>query len=246
MIRPTTALALATLVLAAAAPAAAAGPVGVDAAVGVHSEYVWRGQIVTAEAVLQPEVTVGALGLSCGAWGNVDLTDANGFETSLAETDWSVGYAVSLPLVSLGAGFIRYDYPSRGPQDTSELYVGGEAHVALSPHLWVYRDVDVVEGTYVNVGGSWDRSLGEATALEIAADLGWGSAGYVRGFFGPDQAGVGDLTVAARLPWRPLPPLTVTPQVSFATLLGDAKEAVDERGDDTATVFYGVTARVGF
>jgi uncharacterized protein (TIGR02001 family) len=238
--------ALVLAALAAAVPALAAGPLDVNAGLGLHSQYVWRGQIVNPEAVLQPELGISVLGLSFGMWGNVDLSDVNGYETSLSETDWTVGYHLSLPLVSLGAGFVYYDYPTRGPNDTTELYVGGEVNVPFSPHLWISKDIDQVKGTYVNVGGAWSRELGSSTALDLGLDLGYSSEGYVNRVFGGDSAGMSDLTITASVPWRPLPLLTVRPHVSFATLLGDAKDLTDERDADTSALWYGVSARVSF
>ena len=245
MPRRLAALVLAAAVLAAA-PAAALGPVDAEAGLGLHGKYVWRGQIVTDEAVLQPEAAVSLAGFSLGVWGNVDLTDVNGYGTSLNETDWTLRWGVSLPLLSLEAGAILYDYPSRGPDDTVELYAGAEAHVPLSPRLFVYRDVKDVDGTYLGAGCTWSRDLAGTAGLELAADLGWGSAGYVQGYFGPEAAGLADLTAAARLPWRALPLVTVTPHVTWATLLGDAADAVEAGGGDTDAVFCGATARVAF
>jgi hypothetical protein len=149
--------------------------------------------------------------------------------------------------VSLGAGFIYYDYPSRGPSDTFEFYVGAEAHVLLSPRLYVYNDLDAHKGTYVGAGATWSRELGETTALDLSADLGWGSDGYQNGYFGGGiGAGFSDLTLAASLPWRVLPLITVEPHVSWATLLGKTKDFVDEREGDWNTVYFGATAKFSF
>jgi hypothetical protein len=246
MSRTLVATSVATALLLAV-PALALGPLDVTAGAGVHSKYVWRGQISTADPVLQPELNVGLLGMEIGVWANMDLTDINGYEASLSETDWSLGYEFSLPLVTLGAGFIYYDYPSRGPRDTFEFYVGAEAHVLLSPRLYIYNDLDAYKGTYVGAGITWDRELGRTTALQLAGDFGWGSDGYMNGYFGGSVgAGASDLTLAASLPWRALPLLTIEPYVSWATLLGGAKDFVDERDGDWNTVFFGVTAMVSF
>lgn len=234
------------LILVGAAPALALGPLDVDAAVGVHSKYVWRGQIVTSEAVMQPELNLGVMGFTVGVWGNVDLTDVNGHETSLSETNWTLGYELSLPIVSLGAGFIMYDFPSSGPHDTSEFYIGGKANVLLSPHLYIYNDIDQIKGTYVTLGGTWSHKLGESMGLELDGDYGWGSDSYMRGYFSVPTAGSSDLTFAARLPWHVVPMFTIEAHVSYATLLGDAKTVTDARDADFDTVFYGLTARFSF
>ncbi len=245
MTRLTAAVLLTALVITAA-PALALGPLDVDASVGLHSKYVWRGQIATPDPVLQPSLELGVMGLSVGVWSNVDLTDVNNRKTSLLETDYTVGYALSLPLVSLGAGFIYYDYPTSVANSTSEVYVNAEANVLLSPHAAIYHDVDQVKGTYVSVGGAYDYGLAETVALRLGADLGYGSEGYQTGYFGVAKAGASDLLISASLPWHGLPFVTIEPHVSWATLLGDAKTATKDAGKDTDTVFVGVTASVNF
>ena len=234
------------LVLVGAAPALALGPLDVDAGLGVHSKYVWRGQIVTPEAVLQPDLSLGVMGFTAGVWGNVDLTDVNGYETSLSETNWTLGYEFSIPKFSFGAGFIMYDFPSSGPDDTSEFYLGGKANVLLSPRLYVYSDIDQIKGTYVTFGGTWSRKLGESMNLELDGDYGWGSDSYMRGYFGAPAAGSSDLKFAARVPWQVVPMFSLEAHVSYATLLGDAKTVTDARDADFDTVFYGLTARFRF
>lgn len=237
---------LLTVLVITAAPALALGPLNVDASVGLHSKYVWRGQIATPDPVLQPSLDVGLMGLTVGVWSNVDLTDVNHRKTSLLETDYTVGYAFDLPLVSLGAGFIYYDYPTSVATSTSEIYVSAEANVLLSPHAAIYYDVDQVKGTYVNVGGAYDYGLAEGVALRLGADLGYGSKSYQMGYFGVDKAGATDLLISAGLPWKGLPFVTIEPHVSWSTLLSDAKTATKDAGRDTDTVFVGVTASVGF
>ena len=234
------------ILVVTAAPALALGPLDADASVGLHSKYVWRGQIATPDPVVQPSLDLGLMGLTVGVWSNIDLTDVNNRETSLLETDYTVGYGFSLPLVSLGAGFIYYDYPESVGPSTSELYVNAEAHVLLSPHVAIYRDVDQVKGTYVSVGGAYEKPLAETADLRLAADLGYGSEGYETGYFGVMKAGMSDLLISASVPWHGLPFVTVEPHVSCATLLGDAKTATKDAGKDTDTVFVGVTASVSF
>jgi len=237
---------LLTVLAITAAPALALGPLDVDASVGLHSKYVWRGQIATPDPVVQPSLDVGIMGLTVGIWSNIDLTDANDRKLSPLETDYSVGYKLSLPLVSIGAGFIYYDYPESVGPNTSEFYASAEANVLLSPHVAIYRDVDQIKGTYVNVGAAYEKPLAETADFRLAADYGYGSEGYRTGYFGVATAGASDLLISASVPWKGLPFLTVEPHVSWATLLGDAKTSWDNLGLDTNTVFFGVTASVGF
>lgn len=240
-------LLIVTALLVAAGAAQAAGPLDLDAGFGVHSKYVWRGMVATDDAVLQPEAAARVLGMGFGFWGNVDMTDANDMEWQLTEVDWMFSYLLDLPLVSLEAGLIYYDIRGNLGADTSELWARGEANVLLSPALALYFDLDEYNGTHARASVAHGNKLGEFLEWELGAELGWGSEGYVNGYFGSVGAGAGagftDALVSLALPWHPLPMITVTPHVSYATLLSDAKDSGAYPGDAT---FFGVTAGFSF
>jgi hypothetical protein len=239
-------VALVTSLLLAAAVCQAAGPLDIDAGVGVHSKYVWRGIVVTPDAVVQPEASLGLLGMRFGVWGNVDTSDANGTEWELNEVDWTFGYTMDLPLFSCGAGLIHYDLRGGLGADTSELYVNGRANVLLSPGLDIFFDLDEFKGTHVRASAAHGGELGEFLEWDVAAELGWGSEGYVNGYFpsaGTSAAGFTDALLSLGLPWHPAPLVTVTPHVSYAVLLGDARDAGTAPQDAT---FLGITAMFSF
>ena len=114
----------------------------VDAGLALNGKYVWRGQVVTPDPVLQPDVTVNFLGFSAGFWGNIDTNDVNGMEWEFNEVDWTLGYEMNLPLLNLGAGFINYTFPGSDASGTTEFYLGASVNVLLSPSLTVYQDIE--------------------------------------------------------------------------------------------------------
>ena len=59
--------------------------------------------------------------------------------------------------------------------------------VLLSPRLFIYRDIDEINGTYVEASISHTVRKFDRAELELSADLGWGSAGYDRGYFAVDD-----------------------------------------------------------
>ncbi len=253
-------LALLTLLSVAPLSALAMGPVDLEAELALHSKYVWRGIIATDEAVLQPGISGSIAGFGFGLWGNMDLTDANQTDKEFNEIDYSLTYGMSLPLVSFEAGLVYYDFPNLDAEATTELYLSAEASVILSPRVAVYQDIDAIKGAYWELGASHGVPLSPMADLVFDASLGLASKGYMNGYFGgiagdlDGPAGLEDFTgasmsnfsLAAGLPYHPVPLVTVTPSVAYHTLLGDAGDAVDAVGGDKDTITFGLTGAFKF
>lgn len=218
-----------------AMPAAALGPLDLKADLPVYSKYVWRGMNLTNDPVLQPSLGVNLLGFEFSAWGNMDLTDINGAKTEFSEWDYTLGYTLGLPFIELGGGFIHYSYPKHHFDDTTEFFLSAKAGVILSPSLAVYQDIDKFKGAYWAASIGHGFTLGESVQVDLTGGLGLGSKGFISGYFGgmlsvPDTdlgASVSDFFVRAEVPFHPIPFLSITPSVTFTSLLGDAKKAVD-------------------
>jgi uncharacterized protein (TIGR02001 family) len=250
---------LATALIVLAVPALAMGPLDVSADLALNSKYVWRGMVATDDAVLQPGVSASVAGFSFGLWGNIDTSDYNDTEWKFNEIDYIIGYDLSLPKVSLGAGLIYYDFPNTELEATTELYVSASLGVLLSPTLTIYQDIDQFKGAYWEASVSHGMPLSPVANLELTAGLGLGSKGYLSGYFGaipdPDNptewtdvtgASMSDFFLSAGLPFSKVPFLTITPAVTYTSLLGDAKDAVDGHEGDTSTFYYGLTASFSF
>ncbi len=233
------AVSIATPILAQAVPSAY-----ID--LSLMSKYVWRGQVITDDPVLQPAIGGNWLGFGLDIWGNADLTDYNGNKTELNEVDYTLNYTLSLVLVSLEGGVIHYSFPNTDAASTTELYLGAEVGVILSPSLYLYQDVDQIDGTYAEIGISHTVGDFDKAKLDLTADLGWGSGGYNEGYFGTDSSGFNNLAIAAELPWKPIPLLTVTPSVAYTTLLGDSKTTVETVGGKDNAWVFGLLAGVAF
>ncbi len=234
------------IILAAALPALALGPLDIEAELPIISQYVWRGMVLTPEPVLQPSLSASILGFGFGFWGNMDLTDVNGYDAKFNEINWVASYGFSFPLVSLGAGLIYYDYPNTDINATAEVYFTGSVSVLLSPTLEYYYDFKEVDGGYVNLGISHPVELSESLDLELGASLGYGSNGYNKHYFILDTATATDFLLTAGVPIKPIPFFTLTPSVSYSTLLGDPKTNMGDFGGDTDAFFYGFSALFSF
>lgn len=213
----------------------ALGPLNVEAELPLYSNYVWRGMNNTDDWVLQPSLSVGVLGFTAGIWGNMDLTDVNKEDGKFRERDFTLEYGFNLPLVELGAGIVFYEYPNASRDNTSEVYLFGTAGVLLSPTLYIYKDVDKYKGVYWEASISYGFKVGEAVDLDLTGGLGLGSAGYISSYFSgqtstPDtdfDASMTDAYLRVELPYGPLPLLTITPSVTFTSLIGDGRDALD-------------------
>lgn len=223
------------LVMGSVAPALALGPVSVDAELPVYSKYVWRGMNNTNDWVLQPSLYVGLFGFTAGVWGNMDLSDVNGYSTEFKEHDYLLAYKLGLPFLELGAGFIWYSYPNESRSNTAEFYVSAKASVLLSPSLAVYQDIDKYKGAFWEATIGHGVMLGESAVLDLTGGLGLGSKSYISGYYAsetsltdPDvNASATDLFIKAGLPFHPIPFLSITPSFTYTVLLGDAKNAVE-------------------
>ena len=227
-------------------PALALGPLDIDADLTVMSQYVWRGMVINSEAVLQPSASANILGIGFGFWGNMDLSDVNGYSGEFNELDYFATYSLPLPLMDLDFGLIYYDFPNTEAAATTEFYASGSVHVLLSPTLAVYYDFDEIDGSYVNASISHGVGLGETMNMDLGAALGFGDSSYNKGYFGVDSSNATDLNLSASIPFQPIPFLTITPKVHYSTLMGDPKTAVSDAEGDTDAFYYGLSATFSF
>jgi hypothetical protein len=202
----------------------------VGASADFLSKYVWRGQDLVDDWVLQPGANVSYKGVTASFWGNLDLTDENGNQGDFSEIDLTLDYSAKVPgtdLVSYSLGVINYDFPvSGGANNTWEIYGGFGLDVLASPSVTVYHDVDEVKGTYVSFGleHSFENLIeldpGVGVGLDLSASIGWGSASYNKFYWGPDKSELNDLVLKAACPFE-VAGFTVTPSVNYITLMGE-------------------------
>lgn len=221
------------------------------------SAYVWRGQVLNKDAVLQPGLTGTIGGFSVNAWSslNLDGTDTDG---EFTEMDWTLSYAQAVGPVELGAGIVQYTFPNSTIEDedgvvsalpgTVELFASiGAPDLLLGPSLTVFYDVDAIEGLYAVLSAGHSFELTDKVALELSASLGFGDKDYNAGYFGYDKAALNDLVLGAALPIALTENITLTPSISTMRLpdssLGDAAKAAYGEKD---SVFGGVTLSCAF
>jgi hypothetical protein len=219
------------------------------------SSYVWRGQVLNDEAVLQPAFTTTTdFGLSLNAWGNIDLTDQFDNRGEFSEVDLTASYA--LPLkgpVGVEVGVVEYLFPKEGnfeehhDVDTREIYGKVSADVISAPTLSVYYDFDEVDGAYASLGVSHSFELIETLSLDIAGSIGGATADYNDYYFGEDSAALNDSNVSGGLTYSPTETLSFSGVVQYTWLLNEAiRDGAKEIYGKKDHPFVGVSASYGF
>jgi len=221
--------------------------VSIGASTDLFSKYVWRGQNLVDDWVLQPGASVGYKNLTASVWGNLDLTDENSYKSEFSEIDLALDYSgqfAGSDILSYSVGVINYDFPASDGDDTWEVYWGFGLDVPASPSVTVYHDVDEANGTYISfgIGHSFENvvDLGSGTGIgiDLSAGIGWGSGGYNEFYWGPDKSAMNDLVLSAAFPFE-VAGFTVTPSVNYVTLMSDEIRSPNAYGSND-TWFAGV------
>ena len=186
--------------------------------------YVWRGQVLNDEAVIQPSFTLGKGPFTINTWGNLNLTDAVTEDApDLSELDLTFGYAKTVGNVALGGGLIEYTFPNTAYTGTREVYATiGLPTLLIAPTLSVYYDFDAAEGFYGSFALSYSKSIADKATLALFASLGAASSDYNAFYFGVDENALNDLNAGASLAIPVTKSLTITPAVQY-TALPDSK-----------------------
>ncbi len=239
------AICVAVVVLGLSTVSLAAGDVTVGVGADFMSKYVWRGQNLVDNWVLQPSVSLGYKGLTGSIWGNSDMTGETVDNWEFTELDYTLDYSGTVPGVDVlgySIGAIYYDFPnSGGAPGTTELYWGFSLDVPASPSITVYHDVDEVDGTYVSlgVGHSIEATDQIPVGIDLGATLGWGSSGYNESYWGTTSSELNDLVLSVGFPFE-VAGVSVTPSVSYIALLGSDVKDSDAYGTDNDMFLVGV------
>lgn len=210
-----------------------------------YSKYVWRGQNIDNKSVLQPAVSASAYGFTGSIWGNIDLTNKsqtapdNAWEFS--EFDYTLDYSGKIPDVnwlSFLVGTIYYRFPNTIFEPTTEIYGGlSLPKVPLSPYFKWYRDVDEIDGSYLQfgIGHTFEKIYVVNDkcycGLQLGASYGWGDAAYNDGYFGVDSGKFNDLTLSTGLCMQ-IDSWMVRPNINYSTMLSDSIRQATDKSDN--------------
>jgi hypothetical protein len=214
--------------------------------VPVLSAYVWRGQVLNDNTVIEPSLTVSKNGFSLNTWANFNAGGSYSGDNNdkFSEIDLTASYSRNVGPAAVGIGVAQYTFPNQtlsvsdGSVTTTEAYPStyelyasvGLPDVLLAPTLTVYRDLDVIDGFYGMLAVSHSFALCDKASIVGSASIGAGDADYNKGYFGKDQTALNDMIVGLAVPVTVLDNLTVKPAVSYVFLpdsaIGDAADAV--------------------
>jgi hypothetical protein len=217
--------------------------VGATADVSALSAYVWRGQVLNDEAVIQPAATITKGGFAVNTWGNYNLTDeATGDSGVFSEVDLTVSYSRTVGPVGLGGGVIEYLFPNQtlvtadgtgvGYPGTREAYLSANLPgLLIVPSLAVYYDFDEADSFYGLASLGYSTKLGETVNMGLSASLGYGASDYNAFYFGVDDSALNDANFGTSLTWSPCSCLSLTPAYQYTML-------VDSDIEDAAAGLY--------
>ncbi|MBI2566212.1 MAG: hypothetical protein HYV63_04160 [Candidatus Schekmanbacteria bacterium] len=234
-------LALAMSVALASAREASAEENGVSASVDVamFSAYIWRGQVINDEAVLQPSLTVEKNGLSINAWSSMNMTNRDDAQYDFSELDVTVSYARALGPITVEAALLSYTFPGPGQgAQGREACVSLSADVPAAPTVAVYYGFSGLEGIYASLSVGHSLAFGQRYALDLEITGGYGTNKYNALYFGVAENRMNDVTATAAFSATVTQSVTVTPVIQYA-VIADSKVADGARaiyGDDRKLV----------
>ena len=226
-------------------------PVSFEVGADYASKYVWRGQLLNDDPVVQPSATASWKGFTANVWASIDTTDFAGDdeEGKIQEIDYTLGYAFSpAEGLDLEVGGIYYDFPGAGVAGTSEVYASAAASaVPLTPTLTVYYDFDEVDGFYASAGIGHDLPLTDPLTLSLGAAIGWGDSDYNNAYFGVDGSGFSDASISASLTYAVTETFSVSGWVMAVEILdSDLEDAASTIYSDSDTIVTGLGVAFSF
>ena len=228
------------VIVMAAAPFTAQAEVekSASASADFMSQYIWRGQQLSEEFVIQPSVGITYGGFGANLWANYD-TDLN----TSNETDLTLNFTNSIDKFSYDVGYIYYSL--EGIDDTQEIYLGLSYDILLSPSATLYYDFDEGEGAYLVLAIGHSFEVSEKMTLDLGASAGINFDNAILGLDkdGDEFTDLYDGNISAALNIPVTDNLSIAPMIAYSFPLSDdaedALEVIDVSGDMDADVIYG-------
>ncbi len=171
-----------------------AGAVEVTAETALLTAYVWRGQVLNNDFVVQPQITLAKDNLSFNVWGNYDLVDNYiGSHGDFSEIDLSLAYTLPIDIneMAFDVGVINYNFPAngtggKGALSTTELFASATIlswKDYVIPSVTFFGDIDEAEGIYLLFDLVAPYQVSDYLSVEAGASAGWGSSTYNSAYF---------------------------------------------------------------
>lgn len=216
----------------------------ISANTSIVNKYLWRGIVLADGPVWQSSATIATGGLSFNVWGNFELDDVNGKEYEWTEIDFTGEYSLDLEAVSLAVGALYYTFPNTDFDSTLEVYLTATLNSVLSPSVTLYKDMDLVEGMYLNFGISHSLEFEDTNyTIDLAAALGWGDEDHNGFYYGVSEAMLTDLLLSASMNMPLDANLTLVPMAAWSNLID---EDISDRFNESSHFIFGISANYTF
>ena len=211
--------------------------------VALASSYVWRGQVLNNDAVIQPQITLAQYGFSLNMWMNYDIgSNRNGVQRDVSEFDFSIAYSLPMDInqMAIDVGLVNYNFPANGTYNTDGLTEGNksttEAYLSATflsfkdlfiPSVTLFGDFEEVEGTYVLFDVFVPYELSEYVGLAAGVTAGYGNTKYNDVYWTADGTGdfegeFSDYSLYATASYEVSDRLTAGMTLNYSMLNGDS------------------------
>lgn len=157
-----------------------------------QSSYNWRGLKINDSPVFQPSFSITNKNITFEVWGNMDISNSNERKYDFNELDYSLSYDKDFNKYGVSLGFIYYDFPGSEDESTYEVFAGVSFYTFLNPTIMFYKDLDLNEGTYIQLAISHTFEIlpkEYSNGLDLTVSTGYGDSTYKKGYF---QFGMGN------------------------------------------------------
>ncbi len=206
------------------------------ASVDYFSNYMWRGQKLSEESVLQPSIGIYYNGFGANLWANYD------FDTEEHnETDLTLSYGTTNDKFSTEIGYVYYGLD--GYEDTQETYISFSYDVVLNPSMTFYYDFDQGDGGFLEMSIGHSIPLTKDVFLNLGA---MATVNFDNEVMGLDEDGdpITDFyngQISASIPIALHEHFTIEPVIAYSfPLSSDAEDAIEAASfDGDSEVLYG-------
>jgi hypothetical protein len=223
------------------------------ASVDFMTNYVWRGQKLSRNWVVQPSIGITYGGFDANLWSNFDsnwkVDDTDKGEGKVTETDLTLSYSFSKDQFNFSAGYIYYAL--EGISDTQELFFSAAYDVLLQPALVLYYDYDEGQGAFIIASIEHSFDLGKNIPLDVGASASYNINNKVMGVDeeGNDFSNFYNSELYVSVTFPVTKAFSITPKVAYSfPLSNDAKKAISSisYGGDKDIFYGGINLTLSF
>ena len=210
-----------------------------------ETKYIWRGQTLGDDPVIQPGASISDYGFTFSVWGNYDTGSLDRFTEwdyvfdytfNIGEARELFGFSKGgefLDPLGISLGYTYYTFPNLDGDayDSHEFYVGLAYDILLQPFITYYYDFDSGEGSYLEFGIGHSFDLGS----EIESNIGI-TAGYNGSQWGFDSS-MSNLLFSGDMSIPLFEYFTISPNVNYSLALDDQYDS-EFYGGVTVSVEY--------